>query len=316
VIRYVGRRLLQSVVVLAGVTITVFVLTALLPGSTARAILGPKATPIAIAAFNHAHGLDRPLPVQYAVYVWQLAHGDLGFSYLLNESVGQLIGERLPKTLVLLTLAYAVALLVAVPIGMMQAVRRNRVEDYGITAVAFLLYSMPAFWLGLILIIVFSADLSILPPEGPQGGVDTYLGQLPALVLPVLSLSLITIALFSRYMRSSVIDNLVQDYVRTARAKGASESWVLYRHVLRNSLIPLITLLGLSLPVIFSGALITEAVFNLPGMGLLFWDAARRRDYPVLLGVTLVVAVATVIGNLLADILYATADPRVRLTGS
>jgi peptide/nickel transport system permease protein len=312
-IRFIGRRLLQSVAVLFGVTIAVFVLTALLPGSTARAILGPKATAVAIAAFNQQHGLDRPLPIQYLVYVWHLAHGDLGFSYLLNESVGQLIAERLPKTLVLLTLAYAVALLVAVPIGMMQAVRRNRVEDYGITAVAFLLYSMPPFWLGLILIIFFSADLSILPPEGPQGGIDTYVGQIPSLVLPVLSLALITIALFSRYMRSSVIDNMVQDYVRTARAKGASESWVLYRHVLRNSVIPIITLLGLSLPVIFSGALITEAVFNLPGMGLLFWDAARRRDYPVLLGVTLVVAVATVIGNLLADVLYAAVDPRVRL---
>jgi peptide/nickel transport system permease protein len=176
---------------------------------------------------------------------------------------------------------------------------------------------MPPFWLALILIIWFaSPPLNLLPPEAPQGAVTTYLdpGQLLALVLPVAALALVTVALFSRYMRSSVLDNLVQDYVRTARAKGVSTAGVLYGHVLRNALIPIVTLLGLSLPAIFSGALITEAIFNYPGMGLLFWNSAQTRDYPVLLGVTVVVAVATVVGNLLADIAYAVVDPRVRIT--
>jgi peptide/nickel transport system permease protein len=165
------------------------------------------------------------------------------------------------------------------------------------------------------LIIVFAVNLNLLPPEGPQGAISTYLdpGKIAALVLPVMSLALVTIALFSRYMRSSMLDNLVQDYVRTARAKGVSTTGVLYGHVLRNALIPIVTLLGLSLPGIFSGALITEAIFNYPGMGLLFWDSSQTRDYPVLLGVVVVVAVATVVGNLLADVFYAVVDPRVRV---
>jgi peptide/nickel transport system permease protein len=198
---------------------------------------------------------------------------------------------------------------------MMQAVRRNRLEDYFFTSLSFALYSMPPFWLALILIVFFSANLNVLPPVGPQGAISTYLdpAQISALVLPVAALALVTIALFSRYMRSSMLDNLVQDYVRTARAKGVSTTGVLYRHVLRNALIPIVTLLGLSLPGIFSGALITEAIFNYPGMGLLFWDSAQTRDYPVLLGVTVVVAVATVVGNLLADVFYAVVDPRVRV---
>ncbi len=208
-----------------------------------------------------------------------------------------------------------IALGIAVPLGIMQAVRRNKIEDYTFTTLSFVLYSMPPFWLGLILIIVFAVNLGWFPPVGPQGAISTYLDptELSALVLPVMSLALVTVALFSRYMRSSMLDNLVQDYVRTARAKGVSTSGVLYRHVLRNALIPIVTLLGLSLPGIFSGALITEAIYNYPGMGLLFWDSAMTRDYPVLLGVTMVVAVATVVGNLLADVFYAVVDPRVRI---
>jgi peptide/nickel transport system permease protein len=313
---FLVRRLGQSVIVVVGVTIVTFVLTRLLPGGVARAVLGPRASPISIAEFDHANGLDLPGWQQYLFYLNQVVHGNLGFSYQLNESVTGLLSDHLPKTIILLGVATLLTLVIAVPLGVMQAVRRNRLDDYFFTTLSFALYSMPIFWLGLILIIVFSADLNVLPPEGPQGDISTYLNpdQILSLVLPVVTLALVEIALFSRYMRSSMLDNLVLDYVRTARAKGVSTAGVLYGHVLRNALIPIVTLLGLSLPGIFSGALIAEAIFNYPGMGLLFWDSAQKRDYPVLLGVTLVVAVATVVGNLLADIGYAVVDPRVRVT--
>ncbi|HET7739111.1 MAG TPA: ABC transporter permease [Mycobacterium sp.] len=312
---FLVRRFAQSGIVVFGVTLFTFVLTRLLPGGAARAILGPRASPLEIADFNRTNGLDLPIWQQYVFYLNQLVHGDFGFSYRLNESVTGLLHDHLPKTIILLGISTLLALLVAVPIGITQAVRRNKFEDYFFTTFSFILYSMPAFWLALILIIWFAVDIPILPPEGPQGDISTYLdpAQLSGLVLPVAALALTTIALFSRYMRSSMLDNLVQDYVRTARAKGLSNGSILYRHVLRNALIPIVTLLGLSLPGIFSGALITEAVFNYPGMGLLFWDAAQNRDYPVLLGVTVIVAFATVIGNLLADIAVTVADPRIRI---
>jgi peptide/nickel transport system permease protein len=172
---------------------------------------------------------------------------------------------------------------------------------------------MPVFWLGIILIGVFSFTLHLLPSEGPQGEtVSDLLNQLSSLVLPVATLALITIASFSRYMRSSTLENMVQDYVRTARAKGASDNRVLFIHVLRNALIPIITLIGLSIGFIFSGALITEALFNYPGLGLRFWNAALTDDFPVILGIIVVAAFGTVVGNLVADIMYAVADPRVR----
>jgi peptide/nickel transport system permease protein len=310
------RRLGQSVVVVLGVTVITFVLTRLLPGGVARAILGPRASPIEISQFNIDNGLDLPGWQQYFFYLNELVHGNLGFSYRLNESVTGLLSDHLPKTILLLGISTLIALAIAVPLGMLQAIRRNKLEDYFFTTLSFALYSMPPFWIALILIIFFAVTLNLLPPQGPQGAISTYLDptKILALVLPVMSLALVTIALFSRYMRSSMLDNLVQDYVRTARAKGVSTTGVLYRHVLRNALIPIVTLLGLSLPGIFGGALVTEAIFNYPGMGLLFWDSSQTRDYPVLLGTVLVVAVATVVGNLLADVFYAVVDPRVRVT--
>jgi peptide/nickel transport system permease protein len=310
------RRLVQSTIVVLGVTIITFVLTRLLPGGVARAILGSRASPVEIQQFNQDNGLNLPGWQQYFYYLNQLVHGNLGFSYRLNESVVQLLQDHLPKTIILLGISTLIAVGIAIPLGIMQAVRRNKIEDYVFTSLSFALYSMPPFWLALILIIVFAVNLQVLPPQGPQGAIGTYLDpqEFVGLVLPVMSLALVEVALFSRYMRSSMLDNLVLDYVRTARAKGVSTTGVLFGHVLRNALIPIVTLLGLSLPGIFSGALITEAIFNYPGMGLLFWDSSQTRDYPVLLGVTVVVAVATVVGNLLADLFYAVVDPRVRVT--
>ncbi|MDX6299882.1 MAG: peptide/nickel transport system permease protein, partial [Nocardioidaceae bacterium] len=291
----------------------VFVLLQLLPGGAARAVLGPRATAGQLAAFDRANGLDKPLLQQFLIWLDHLVHGDLGYSYRLNQSVASLITEKLPKTILLNLLALVIAVAIAVPLGVAQAVRRNGFFDYVVTFLGFVFYSTPIFFLSLMLVLWFSLDLGWFPAEAPQAStVAGILAEPRALVLPVASLVLLDIALFSRYMRSATLDNVVQDYVRTAFAKGAGQGRVLYRHVLRNSLIPMVTILGLSLPVLLAGSLVTEQVFNYPGMGLLFYQEAVTSDYPVLLGITLVVGVATVVGNLLADIGYALLDPRVR----
>jgi peptide/nickel transport system permease protein len=309
---YVVRRLGQAVVVVFGVVVFVFILVHLLPGGEARAVLGLHATPQLVRAFNHANGLDKPLPTQFAVYVRHLFQGDLGFSYHYDQSVRALLSVTLPKTLLIMGLAYGVAFLIGVPLGVYQAVRRNKPDDYVLTGLSFFLYSMPVFWLGILLILLFAVRLNVLPPGAPQGSFRNVISHPTGLVLPVLTLALVTIAWFSRYARSSVMENLVQDYVRTARAKGVPEPAILLGHVLRNSLMPMITLAGVALPWVFSGALVVEAIFNYPGMGLLFWNAAQVQDYATLLGITLVISIATVLGSLLADLLYLVADPRVR----
>ncbi|WP_078841000.1 ABC transporter permease [Streptomyces antioxidans] len=312
-IRFLIKRTAQAAVVLLLVSVIVFVLLHQLPGGPARAILGPKATPQAVEHFNHQQGYDRSLPLQYVQYLGRLLTGDLGESYKLNQTVSSLLSDRLPKTLVLTGLAIALAAVLAIPLGILQAVRRGRAADYLLTGLAFLAYATPVFFLGLVLILVFSQRLQLFPAEAPQADtVGGILGDLPGLVLPVVTMALGVIAAFSRYMRSAVLDNLGEEYVRTARAKGQSSARIMARHVLRNALIPLATLLGLYLPTLFSGALVVESMFNYPGMGLLFWNAAQGSDFPVLLGVTLVVGVATVIGSLITDIAYAVLDPRIR----
>ncbi|MGW2008355.1 ABC transporter permease [Streptomyces nigrescens] len=312
-IRFLVKRLAQALVVLLLVSVIVFVLLHLLPGGPARAILGVQATPEAVDHFNHQQGYDRSLPEQYLRYLGRLLTGDLGESYKLNQGVAALLAERLPKTALLAGLALTLAALLAVPLGILQAVRRGKTVDHVLTGAAFLAYATPVFFLGLVLILVFSQELPLLPAEAPQADtVGGLLAELPALVLPVVTAALGIIAAFSRYMRSAVLDNLGEDYVRTARAKGQSPARLMTRHVLRNALIPLATLLGLYLPTLFSGTLVVESMFNYPGMGLLFWNAAQSSDFPVLLGVTLVVGTATVLGSLIADIAYAVLDPRIR----
>jgi peptide/nickel transport system permease protein len=310
---YLVRRLVQAVAVVIGVTIIVFIILHALPGGPARGLLGPEASTQQVQQFIVANGFNKPLIVQYGNFLDQLLHGNLGYSYHYNQTVASLLSKDLPKSALLVGLAYLVALVVAIPLGILQALRRNTMVDYVSTGVSFVAYSMPSFWLGILLILGFSVNWHLLPPEGPQGATVTAVLQDPlALVLPVATLALVTIAVFSRFMRSSAIETLVQDYMRTARAMGVPERAILARHLLRNSLIPVITLIGLSLPATISGAVITESVFNYPGMGLLFWTSATTHDFPVLLGSTVVFATATVIGSVLADLLYAVADPRVR----
>jgi peptide/nickel transport system permease protein len=312
VTRFLLRRCLQAVVVLVLVSLIVFGLLHLLPGGPARAILGTHATPSNIAAFNQQNGLDSSMPVQYWHWLTGVLSGNLGFSYVQNESVASLLAQRLPKTAFLAGVSVVLAVLIAVPVGFFQAVRRNRAGDYVVTTVTLVLYSTPAFWVGILLIDVLAVRVHVFPAEAPQGSFSALFSDPQALVLPVLTITLVTVAAFSRYIRSSVLDELAQDYVRMARSKGASRRVILFGHVLRNAAGPVVTLLGLSLPFIVSGTLITEYVFNYPGIGLLAFNAATSQDYPVILGVVIVVGAATVVGSLLADVTHAILDPRVR----
>ena len=310
---YVLRRLAQSLVILAGLTLLTFWLLHLLPGGPERAILGPRASNVQRQAFIHANGLDRPIFSQYVTYLGHLLHGNLGYSYKLNQTVVDVLKIDLPKSLVLVGTSTVVAFLIGIPLGLYQAVRRNRWDDHVATGASYVLYAMPDFWLGLVLVDLLSLRLHWFPPIAPSGASWTAALHDPkAMVLPVATLTLVSIAVFSRYMRSAALDNLGQDFVRTARAKGASTSRVLWRHTARNAGMPIITLLGLSLPGLFGGAIIVETVFNYPGIGLASYTAAITRDYPMLLGTTLVFGFLTIVGNLLADIAYAYADPRVR----
>jgi peptide/nickel transport system permease protein len=308
------RRVVQAVIVILGVILIVFLLGKLIPGGEAAAALGPRRTPEQVAHFNLVNGLDLPVYDQFWRYIWGLFHLNLGYSFKNNEGVKELIFERLPKTLTLVGVSTLVALVIAVPLGILQVVKRYTPLDYILTSVSFLFYAMPPFFLGFLLILYFSFDLHLFPVSPPiNSDAWTIFTDPRAFVLPVITLSAITIASFSRYMRSSMMDALTQDYIRTARAKGASNNRVLYGHALRNALIPILTLIGLSLPAIASGALITETVFNYPGMGLLTVTAAGNDDVPTVLGATLVITIFTVAGSLLADVLYAVADPRIRL---
>ncbi len=311
------RRLFQALIVIVGVILIVFILSQLIPGGECKAVLGPKATLTNCVHFNKLNGFNQPLLQQFGSYlkglIWPFWNPNLGYSYKFNEGVTQVISQRLPKTLVLVGTSTAISLLIAIPLGILQVVRRNHPSDYALTGLSFVLYAMPPFLLGTLLIIWFSFDLGWLPVSPPsQASAWAVFTDPRAFILPVVTLCAITVASFSRYMRSSMMDTLAEDYIRTARAKGASQRRVLYGHALRNALIPILTLIGLSIPAIVSGAVITETVFNYPGMGQLTVYAAGNSDIPLVLGTTLVATVATVIGSLVADILYAVADPRIR----
>ncbi len=312
-IGFIIRRLGEAIIVTLGVTVITFTLLHLLPGSLARDVVGPRASPQAIAQFTHQNGLDKPVYVQYWLFLDKLLHGNLGYSYQYNRTVDSLLASELPRDLVLGGLALIFSVIIAIPVGIAQAVRRNGPLDYAGTGISFLLYSMPQYAIALLLIQFLSITFHVFPAEAPQS--SSAFGMLAhpsGLVLPVAALTLVTFAQFSRYMRSSAIDTLAQDYIRTARAKGLSERLVLWRHLLRNSLIAVVTLVGLSIPLVITGTLIIEQVFNYPGAGLEYLQASISNDYEVMLGITVLVGIVTVLGNLLADIGYAILDPRIR----
>lgn len=312
-IGFILRRLAQAVVVVIGVTLFVFFLEHLIPGNLAKAILGQRASPGAVAAFDRQNGLNHPVVVQYLHFLGQVLRGNLGYSYRLNQSVDSLVAHEVPNDILLVGISLALALAIAIPLGVAQAAKRNKALDHAATAVSFSLYSLPSYCLALLLVAWLSIGLHWFPPEAPQGA--TFLDVLSdprALVLPIITLTLVNVALFSRYMRSSAIATMTEEFVKVARSKGLGSEQVIRRHVLRNSLLPVVTLVGLSLPTVLTAGLIIEYVFNFPGVGLTYYNAAVNADYPVMLGITVLVGLTTVLGSLVADLAYAVLDPRVR----
>ena len=312
---FVVRRLLGAIPLLLLVTFISYALMGLSPGGPG-AILGQQArgmTPAVRANFIAQLGLDKPWYVQYAFWLGALLHGSLGYSYVDNRPVFAKILERLPITLELLGLSLVVTLAIAIPVGVRAATKRGSWFDYLSSAIAFTAYATPVFWLGIVLVDVFAIHLRWFPTSGIASlGGGGLVDRLRHLVLPVAALSIVSFASWMRFQRGAMIEALSAPYVRTARAKGLRESLVVSRHALRNALIPTITLLGLTLPGLVGGAYFIEYVFSLPGMGLLGIDSVFGRDYPTVMGITLLSAVLVIAGNLLADVLYAVADPRIR----
>jgi peptide/nickel transport system permease protein len=311
---YLVRRFLTSIVVLIGVSIFIFALLHLIFPSPAIVVLGPRANRVTIAAWNQQNGFDSTWIVQYLHYMNNLLHGNLGYSYRLNQSVAALFGGVWARSAYLSGISLLFAVAIAVPLGIYQAVRRNTLGDTVATSLAFVTYAMPVFFLAYILIQVFALSLHVLGYEGSQStSIPAIFADWHDMTLPIASLTLLTVASFSRYMRSTAIDTLSHDYIKAARAKGLPERLVLSRHLVRNACLPMVTLIGLSIPTLLAGNLITETVFNYKGLGLLFYTSLNNEDYNVLLAYTLVGAVLTIVGNLVADIALTIADPRIRL---
>jgi peptide/nickel transport system permease protein len=311
---YLLRRIGTSIIVLIGISIFMYLLLHSVFPSPARVALGLRANQAQIDAFNKANGYDRPVVEQYLTYMNGLVHGNLGYSYAENQTVASLFQERLARSIYLSGISLVFAIAIAIPLGVFQAVRRNSLGDNVATSSAFILYSMPSFFLGLILIQIFALSFPILGFEASQStSIWTVIGDWHDMLLPILTLTLITVANFSRYMRSSSIDVLAQDYIKVARAKGLPERLVLTRHMVRNASLPMVTLIGLFLPALLAGNLIVETLFNYQGLGLLFFTSLQKEDYPVLLAYTLVGALFVVLGNFVADIALTVADPRIRL---
>jgi peptide/nickel transport system permease protein len=314
-IGYLIKRLFVAVIVTVGIALITFAMLHYLSPSPVYAVLGAKARPAVVAQWNLQHGYDRSEVAQFLSYLGHIFTGHFGYSYKLNQSVSQLFDENAGRSAYLSGAALVLSLIVAVPLGIAQAVKRNSIGDYGATSLNFILYSMPSFFLGLILIQVFALDLKIFPPTVSDSVQSTWsaITHPNQLLLPIITLAAINVASFSRYMRSSALDNLAQDYIRLARAKGLSQRSVLFRHLLRNASLPLITLIGLSIPTLLAGNLLIEVLFNYPGLGQLFFQALGSEDYDILLAYTILGGILTVLGNLMADIAVSAADPRVRL---
>lgn len=312
--RYILRRLIQAIPLLLGVSILIFVIIHAAPGSPTDRFINPRISPADIARISANLGLDQPVYVQYFKWLWSLVHLDLGVSFVSTQRVTAMIAERMGATLLLTGSAILLSILVAVPIGVLSALRKNSIFDYSVTFLAFIGIAIPNFWFGLMMIVIFAVNLHLLPAGGMYTlGFGGGLGdRLVHLVMPVLVLSIQYVASWTRFMRSSMLEVIREDYIRTAKAKGLAERVVNYKHAFRNALMPIVTLVGLTIPDLFGGAFVTESIFAWPGMGRLALDAVFQRDYPVLMGTGLFFAVLVVIGNLLADLGYALVDPRIR----
>lgn len=309
---YIMRRFVAMIPVLLLVSVIVFSLIHLTPGDPATSMLGEEATPQAVAALRAKLGLDQPIPVQYVKWLGSVLRGDLGRSIRSNQPVAEAIAERLPVTVELAILAIAISLLIAIPAGIVAAMRRNSILDAGSTFVALLGVSLPNFFLAILLILLFGVKLNWLPPFGYQPITQGLGGNLQRMILPAITLGTALAAIVTRMMRSSLLEVLDQDYIRTARAKGLGEGRMIRAHALKNALMPVVTIVGLQIGGLLGGAIITESIFVLPGIGRLLVDAIFQRDFPLVQGVVLFVSLAFLFSNFAVDLAYAYLDPRIR----
>lgn len=313
--RFLLRRTLESLIALWLASIIVFIGVRSLPGDPAIALSGEGRDPAANAAIRARYGLDQPIPIQYVRWVFIALSGDLGTSIRTRIPVTAEIAQRIPTTVQLAFMAAMIAIAIGVPLGVLAAVRRQTLLDYLAGSIGLLGLSIPTFWLGLILILVFAIGLGVLPASGFVPFVHDPLENLRRMVLPAVTLGLGFGAVLLRQLRSAMIGSLGSDYVLTARAKGLTERQVIIRHALRNSLITVVTIVGLELGALISGSVVTESIFLIPGFGRLIIEAVSRRDYPVIQGVALVSAIAYIGINFVVDVLYSVLNPRVRVTG-
>lgn len=314
--RYVLRRILLAIPLLIGISALLFILMQKVPGGP-LAVYGnnPHMHAADRARLIHAMGLDQPLHIQYIRWLISAVKGDLGHSLFTGRPVLAMIAERTPNTLMLMGLSTVLSLILGLALGIFSAVRPYSKFDYVATTGSFLGYSLPTFWFGIMLMMVFAARLHWLPAGGMHslGQEDNWLDGLPYMILPITVLSIVSIASWSRFMRSSMMEVLRADFIRTARAKGLSEKVVIGSHALRNALIPVVTVVMMAMPSLFGGAVMTETIFSWPGIGRLFYDSLGKSDYPVMMGILLISATLVVVFNLLADVLYSVVDPRIRL---
>jgi peptide/nickel transport system permease protein len=313
--RYIVRRLLQAVPLLLAISVVAFAIVKAQPGGPLAAYEGnPDFTEGDRQRLEHAFGLDQPLPLQYFTWLGAFLRLDWGWSFSSHQPVLSLIGERLPNTLYLMGTVFVVVVLVTIPIGVLTAVKQYSWFDHIVTGTVFTFLSMPTFWLGLLLIVLFGLTLRWLPLGGIQTlGAPFDLGdRIRHLILPVATIALVQMGGHVRYLRASMLETISQDYMRTARAKGLGERVVVLRHALKNAAIPLVTVIALDMPELFVGAIVTEQIFGWPGMGRLFIDSALRSDYPVLQGILAISSALIIMSNLVADVLYGWLDPRIR----
>lgn len=313
--RYVLRRLVQAVPLLFAITLLSFALMKAAPGGPLSIYReNPEFDPNDLAELETQLGLHDPIPVQYVKWVGNLVTLDWGYSYVTHEPVVQRIWQRLPNTLYLMLSAYVLTLLIAIPIGVLAAVRQYSWYDHLASAGAFFGISMPVFWFGLLMILTFAVNLRWLPTSGMAtvGADFDLVDRLRHLAMPALVLALVSAAGYSRFIRGSMLEVIHQDYIRTARAKGLRERLIILRHAFKNAALPFVTLLALDIPDLFTGAVVTETIFAWPGMGRLYLDSVTRLDYSVLMAILTVSAALLILSNLLADILYAYLDPRIR----
>jgi peptide/nickel transport system permease protein len=311
VARFLLRRTAQSLGVLIGVTFVVFLLIQFVPGDPVRLALGTRYDQATYEALRERSGLDRPLPVQYVTYLANAVTGDLGVSFRTGQPVTATLLERLPATVSLAVGAILVAIVIALPLGMISALRNGSAIDHGARVFSQFGVSVPDFWMGILLILLLSGVLDWLPPSGYTPFSDSPGGWFEHLVLPAVTIGLVSASILTRFVRSSVLEQMSRDHVRTARAKGLSGRLLVQRHVLRNALVPIVTVAGVQLASLLGGVIVVEVLFAWPGLGLLTFDAVEARDYPVMQGAVLLVAGLFLLINLLVDVLYAFLDPRI-----